>query len=95
MPIERRKIAASLLGKGFEEKESSHHKYYHHKTEGRLTGSYTYVSRGTGYKTYSDNLLNGMKKTLKLDTLKQVKRLLECPMDGDEYNSILREKCIF
>lgn len=94
MQIDRRKIESSLRKKGFVE-EGGSHKYFHHIVNNKYTGAYTFLSRGSGYKTYGVSLLKVMKKELRLDTLEQVKRLLECPMDGEEYNSILKLKGVF
>ncbi len=94
MPIDRKIIESSLRKKGFIE-EGGDHKYFYHEVNGKRTGSYTFISRGSGYKTYGDTLLKRMCVQLRLNTLTQVKRLLECPMDMDEYNSILRKKGIF
>ena len=93
MPIERKLIETSLLKKGFVQ-EGGDHKYYYHEFNGKRTGAYAYVSRGSQYKTYDDNLLSAIKKELRLDTLREAKNLLECPMSKDEYNSILRKKGI-
>ncbi len=94
MQIDRKVIESSLRKKGFVE-EGGDHKYFCHEADGKRTGPYTFTSRGSGYKTYGDTLLKRMKFQLRLDSLRQVRRLLECPMDGDEYNAILRKKNIF
>lgn len=94
MPIERKQIEASLRKKGFVQ-EGGDHRYFYHEVDGRRTGAYAFTSRGTGHKTYTDNLLGAMKKELRLNLLNQVKRLLECPMGGEEYNEILKQKGVF
>lgn len=91
MPIERKQIETSLRKKGFVQ-EGGDHRYFYHEVEGRRTGAYAFTSRGTGHKTYDDNLLTAIKRELRLDKLQQVKRLLECPMDSNEYNTILKQK---
>lgn len=94
MPIDRKIIESSLRKKGFIE-EGGDHKYFYHEVEGKRTGAYTKTSRGSKYKVYDDILLKQMKIQLRLDSLSQVRRLLECPMDADEYNAILSNKDIF
>ena len=94
MPLERRIIEASLRKKGFIQ-EGGDHRYFYHEVRGKRTGAYAYVSRGSGYKVYSDNLLSAIKKELRLDTLKQVRDFLRCPMSSEEYNSILKSKGVF
>lgn len=94
MQIDRKTIESSLKKKGFVE-EGRDHRYFYHEVDGKRTGPYTFTSRGSSYKTYGDTLLKRMRFQLRLDSMVQVRRLLECPMDGEEYNSILRRKGIF
>ena len=94
MQIDRKQIESSLRKKGFIEEKGTH-KYFYHEVDGKRTGAYAFTSRGSGYKTYGDSLLKAMKTELRLDSLIQVKRLLECPMDGEEYNTILKQKGVF
>jgi hypothetical protein len=92
MQVDRRKIESNLLRKGFRTEEVPHHRYFHHEYNGLLTGSYTYTSRGASYKSYGTSLLKRMKKQLRLDTTRQVVDLCKCPMSGDAYNQILKQK---
>ncbi len=94
MQIDRRTIESSLRKKGFVE-EDGDHKYFYHEVDGKRTGPYTFTSRGSSYKAYGDTFLKRMRFQLRLDSMNQVKRLLECPMDCEEYNAVLREKGIF
>lgn len=89
--IDRDQIERSLLKKGFI-REDSHHRYFYHEFNGKRTGAFTYTSHGSGYKTYGDPLLKRMKKELRLETLNDVKDLLGCPMDEDQYNEKLKVK---
>jgi hypothetical protein len=89
--IDREQIERSLQKKGFV-KEETHHRYFYHEHNGKRTGAFTYTSHGSGYKTYGDTLLKRMKTELRLDTLQEVKKLLECPMDGVQYNEKLKSK---
>lgn len=91
MQLERRDIKKGLSNKGFVEAES-HHTYFHHEYGGKQTGIYTYLSHGAAYKTYQKALLSNMKRQLKLDSIRQVVDLCQCPMSHDEYNDILRAK---
>lgn len=90
MQVDRRIIESSLLNKGFEKRESSHHTYFHHIYFGKETGAYTYVSRGADYKTYNKGLLGKMKKQLLLNSTKDVYDLCSCPMSGEAYLQYLR-----
>jgi len=91
MQIDRDIIESSLSKKGFV-REYSDHRYFHHEYNGKTTGAYTYTSHGSKYKTYSEPLFRMMKKQLRLDRIKQVEDLFLCPIDGDDYNQILKEK---
>ena len=91
MQVERRIIESNLPAKGFVE-DNTHHKYFYHEYKGLRTGAYTYTSHGSKYKTYGISLLKRMKKELRLDTIKQVSDLFECPITGDDYNKILIDK---
>mgnify|MGYP000302156954 CR=1 FL=1 len=94
--VPRDTIESNLLRKGFvlvPAKQS--HKYFYPEYNGKKTGAYAYTSHGSNYKTYGDELLKRMRVLLKLDTLKDVKDLLLCPMDADTYNNKLIEKGVF
>ncbi len=92
MPIERKTIERSLPQKGFVTAERKKHRYFHHEVGGKRTGMYTFLSRGTAYRTIDDSLLGSMKQQLGLDSARQVHDLLKCPMSGDQYNSHLCAK---
>jgi hypothetical protein len=94
MPLPRAKIEAALKKKGFVKEETPHHRYYHHEVDGKRSGAYTYVSRGSSHRDYDDQLLVPMRKTLMLDSKKQLHDLIRCPMTADGYNEFLREKGI-
>lgn len=94
--VPRDTIESTLPKKGFvlaPAKQS--HKYFYHEYNGKRTGAYTYTSHGSSYKTYGDELLKRMKVELRLETLKEVRDLLLCPMDADAYNNKLIEKGVF
>jgi hypothetical protein len=78
--------------KGFASERSHKHRYFYHEYKGKRTGAYTYTSHGSEYKTYGDPLLNLMKRQLKLDSIRQVADLCNCPISAEQYNAILRSK---
>ncbi len=94
MQIDKRKIKSSLLKKGFVQQQGDH-EYFYHEVNGKRTGPYTYLSHGSKPKTYGDTLLKRMKLQLRLDSMQQVKDLLECPMSVEDYKSILKTKNIY
>ena len=91
MPLKRQDIIKVLPKKGFAE-ESRHHIYFHHRLDGRETGPFTKVSHSG--KEISDSLITPMRKQLRLDTNRQVRELIECPMSGDNYTTFLKKKGI-
>jgi len=94
--VPRDTIESTLPKKGFVlDPAKPSHKYFYHEYNGKRTGAYAYTSRGTSYKTYGDELLKRMKVELRLETLKEVRDLLLCPMDADAYNNKLIEKGVF
>ena len=94
MQIERRIIESNLPSKGFV-KEDTHHRCFYHEYQGKRTGAYTYISYGSSYKTYGVALLKRMRKELRLDTIRQVVDLFKCPITGDDYDQILKDKGLF
>lgn len=91
MQIERRIIESNLPSKGFI-RDDTHHRYFYHEYQGQRTGTYTYTSHGSKYKIYRENLLGMMKRQLRLNTIRQVIDLFKCPITGDDYNQILKDK---
>jgi hypothetical protein len=91
LQIDRNEIESSLVTKGFV-REDTHHRYFYHEMQGKMSGVFTYTSHGSHYKTYGDNLLKQMKKQLRLDTMSQLTDLLKCPMTGEDYTDFLKKK---
>jgi len=92
--IPRKTIRQSLKNKGFalDKGRGDHERYYFTHNGKKCTHITARVSRGSSYKTYSASLWTKMKHLLQLDTNKQVKDLLTCPMDLQHYLSILKSK---
>jgi len=91
MQVDRRVIESNLPSKGFV-REDDDHRYFYHEYEGKRTGVYTYTSHGSKYKAYGVGLLGMMKTQLRLDSIRQVVDLFECPISGEDYNLILQDK---
>lgn len=95
MQVDRDEIEASLPKKGFvKDDRKKGHRYFYHEYKGKRTGPFAYTSHGSGYKVYGDPLLKRMKAELRLDTVRQVADLVECPMTQDAYEAILKGKGI-
>jgi predicted RNA binding protein YcfA (HicA-like mRNA interferase family) len=90
----RREVIKQLPKKGFEKKTKSHHIYFHHKLRGKYTGKFTKVSHSARVKEISGDLVTQMRKQLQLDSNRQVHDLIECPMTGQDYTELLRQKGI-
>lgn len=89
MKVSRRDLESNLPKKGFRRESSGHHIFFHHEWNGRETGAYTKVSHTKKMKEISRGLLTAVRRQLKLESNKQVCELIECPMSGQEYVSIL------
>lgn len=95
MKVDRRDLERNLPRKGFRKDDSGDHVFFYHEYEGRQTGPWTKVSHTQKMRDITGDLLNAVKRQLRLDTNRQVKDLCECPIDGDEYNRILIAKGVF
>lgn len=91
MQLKRRTIERGLAKKGFVRKDT-HHRYFHLILNGKDTGVYTYTSHGTRHQTYPEGLLRRMKDQLKLDSLRQLEDLINCPMTAEQYAELLAQK---
>lgn len=92
---ERDVVEKGLLKKGCFVKDNNDHKMFRLKVDGKVTGIKTFTSHGSAkYKTLGEDLINLMKRELKLDTNKQFHKLIDCELSGDQYIAILRAKSI-
>jgi len=83
-------IEAALTKKGFRLDESRDHRYLVLYIEGRDTGIRTKVSHGS--RDYGDDLLSKVQKELRLPTKRDLLGLIDCPLSGDAYVGLLRER---
>jgi len=88
--IEREKIRSGLLKKGFVE-GGGHHDFYFLQIGGKRYGVFTKLSRGSGYKVYSDELVAHVCKQVGLRK-KEFLDFIECPLELDSYVKILKER---
>ena len=92
MQRNRRKIARSLLAKGFQlEQHHRDHDYYFFVVNDEVTPIYTKLSRGRKYKTLGDDLLTAMSRQLHLSK-GQFDKLIACPWDRARYTRHLRSE---
>lgn len=92
MAVELKAIEKSLPKKGFVKIDQRKHRYFHHEIDGKRTGLYMFVSRGSAHRTIDDSLLKSMKQQLGLDSSSQVRDLFLCPISGKDYVQILKAK---
>ena len=92
-PISVRKAKKALRSKGFIRNPDHHEFYFHRDSMGQKTGPYTYFSEG-GKKTdyIGPGLLKRIQKELRLGTIQEVADLLNCPMDEEQYITLLRDR---
>lgn len=92
MPLEREDMRRAYLQKGFVEGPGDHDRFFLF-VNGKRTAINTKLSRGSGYRTYTDRLLSDVCRQLKL-TKAELLKLVECSIGGDEYVRLLRERGI-
>lgn len=83
------RIERALLAKGFR-REMTHHRYRVLHVAGKPTSVRTFVSHGR--KEYGDDLLGRVRQQLGLERKQDLLRLLDCPMEYEEYVEGLRER---
>ncbi|KAA3596711.1 MAG: hypothetical protein D8M57_19265 [Candidatus Scalindua sp. AMX11] len=92
MKVKRNDIIKNLPKKGFRKEASGHHIYFYHEYEGRETGVYIYISHSSKSKDIAGDLLLCTRKQLRLETNRETVDLINCPMTGDQFNSILIQR---
>jgi hypothetical protein len=91
MAFKAGEVVRNLPKKGFHEDRGRHHVYFYFYLDGKKTPFYTFVSHGKDNETIGDGLVKQMKGQLGLATGKQVRDLVECPMDMQQYIATLRQ----
>jgi hypothetical protein len=89
LPRNRRDVEAALEAKGFVRVEGDHHYFVYHTREGLKTRARTKTSHSPKIRDIADNLLGPMARQCLL-TKPEFLRLVDCPMDRDEYEGRLR-----
>jgi hypothetical protein len=83
-------VRKRLPGKGFVPDPDGHHYYLYFFHNGKRTRFYTYTSQGKSGEDVGDKIVQEMKLQLGLGTMKQVRELVECTMDGPAYVAALK-----
>ncbi len=87
MPREQKDVEAGLEQKGFLRDERHHHYFIYETMAGKKTAVRTRTSHGS-HKTLGDPLLAQMAKQCRLRK-KEFLALIDCPMDRENYESLL------
>ncbi|MGD0591231.1 MAG: hypothetical protein ABSA44_10600 [Bacteroidota bacterium] len=90
MIIEREKIRTGLIKKGFKE-GGTKHDLYTLVIDGKIYPIGTKLSRGTGYKDYTDRLVTAVCHQLGLTT-KEINPFLECTIKLSKYAELLKQR---
>jgi len=91
-PIPTEQIRKALLEKGFVPVDDRNHTFYYFYYNEKKTVARTKISRGSSYRNYDDSLFVKMRTQLQLDTVRQVRALLECPMSREDYIAELKKR---
>jgi hypothetical protein len=89
--VDRKIAEKSLSSKGFVCDKSGDHVVYYHEYNGKETGIKTYFSHSLAYKDIGPDNLKKMQSQLKLESVRDVRGLLECPMSKTQYERHLKE----
>ncbi|MBI5023678.1 MAG: type II toxin-antitoxin system HicA family toxin [Candidatus Omnitrophica bacterium] len=92
--IPKKDFIKGLQDKGFEYSPSGRqpHEKLRLIVDGKKTGISVPISRGSKIKEYGSDLINLVKRELRLDTNKQVVDLIECPLSYDDYVNHLKDR---
>lgn len=89
MARDKQEIEAGLINKGFQKRTSDHNYFIYHSKEGKKSLAKTKTSLGRGFDI-GDPLLAQMARQCGI-TKKLFLDLVDCPLDRDAYEKLLRE----
>ena len=89
MPRDKRDVEAGLLGKGFQPRPGDHNYFIYVAVDGRKSLAKTKTSLGRGFDI-DDSLLSQMARQCGV-TKPQFLRLIDCPLQRPEYETLLRQ----
>ena len=95
MPMKMSELEEGVIGKlkgKFEIDQTSRgHIYYEISYKGKKVVE-THRSHGSGGKEIFDDILSKIKRQLRLDNVKQLHDLKNCPMSAEDYVDLLKQK---
>jgi len=86
--LPRREIESGLLRKGFK-KDHTHHRIFRFYVNGKKTRISTFISHGSRYKEYGDDLLMKMRRELCMPTKKYLIDFIKCPIEEERFREDL------
>lgn len=90
MQLQKSKVESALKKKGFEQGEGDHHYFVYLTLDGKKTTIKTKTSHSKK-KNLDSYLVAQMAKQCQLDKT-QFLRLVDCPLDRESYEEILKDK---
>lgn len=90
MPIEREKIRQALLKKGFREKPNDHC-FFHLYIKEKKQNIFTYLSYGSGYKDYGDELIHKVAHEIGL-VKSELIDFVECKLKPEQHIELLKQR---
>ncbi|MEX0780084.1 MAG: hypothetical protein WD491_09715 [Balneolales bacterium] len=91
VPTKRSVIKKAFRKKGFEVVDGGDHIKLIFYYDGKKTGIYTILSRGSGYDQYSKSLLGKMSRQLNLNN-SQLMDFIQCPLSEADFIKIQKDK---
>lgn len=89
MPKDKRDVEAGLLAKGFKPRPGDHNYFIYESIDGKKSLAKTKTSLGRGFDI-DDSLLSMMARQCGL-TKPQFLRLVECPLQRPELETLLKQ----
>jgi len=89
--IDKKKVESALLSKGFELSNRDHHYFTYHSLDGKKSLSKTKTSHSPKEKSLGAARVGQMAKQCGLNAA-EFADLIECPMDRDAYERLLKER---
>lgn len=91
MAIDKKKVESALLSKGFELSKRDHRYFTYHSLDGKKSRDNTKTSHSPKEKSLGAARVGQMAKQCGLNAA-EFADLIECPMDRDAYERLLKER---
>jgi hypothetical protein len=88
---DKRDVESGLLKKGFRQSDKDHHYFTYYSRDGKKSLSKTKTSHSPKEKSLGAARVGQMAKQCGLNAI-EFAELIECPMDRDAYERLLKER---